>query len=376
MWKCSPLSSNMKTHEQFKDSLDVEARFLVDLLRAHVRLESLPVIPKKLIWQKFIQLCYATHYAGIISDLIKAYDSNELPSEVFPKLKSYQLRVLTTNERLLHQYASLKQLANEQHLTLYPLKGITLMPKVYERPYHRHLSDIDVLIDQKDLSRWESLLKTQGFEMKRRYAKSHFHEQMNLKYDPLQAFKQQTVVDFHISLHSGFHHISMPIELLHKNQAHDHELHFVDQFIFVCLHAYKHLYYGQCNVLHLMDIFFMNKQISPPDLWSRCERYKCTKEVQQALDLSLFFFGDARKHVPIWQVNVLQKELMALPFSFGLRQLFFFRKHLQIPVSWKQVPSYLWFQVFPSEAYLRQSDGKGSYWSNWWRRCMRLIWKR
>ena len=366
----------MNKREQFEDTLDVEARFLVGILCAHVRQESLPVIPERLNWQKFIQLCYATHYAGIISDLIKAYEPNEIPSEVFPQLKSYQLRVLTSNERLLHQYASLVQIANEQQLTLYPLKGITLMPNLYERPYHRHISDIDVLIDNKDLLKWENVLKTQGFDIKRRHAKSRFHEQMNLKYDPLQAFKQQTVVDFHVSLNSGFHHISLPIASLMENHETSHELHSVDQFIFVCLHAYKHLYYGQLNVLHLMDIFLMNKQISTAELWTRCERFRCTKEVQQALDLSLFFFGDSSKQIPKWQASVLQKELMAIPFTFRVRQLFFYRKHLRIPVSWKQLPSYLWFQVFPSAAYLRQSDGKSSYVANWWSRCVRLILNR
>ena len=366
----------MNKLEQFEDTLDVEARFLVGILCAHVRQEALPVIPDGLNWRTFIQLCYSTHYAGILSDLIKAFDSTEIPAEVFQQLKSYQLRVLTSNERLLHQYAFLVQIAYEQQLTLYPLKGITLMPNLYERPYHRHISDIDVLIDNKDLSKWENVLKTQGFDIKRRHAKSRFHEQMNLKYDPLQAFKQQTVVDFHVSLNSGFHHIDFPIASLMENHETSHELNPIDQFIFVCLHAYKHLYYGQLNVLHLMDIFLMNKQISTSEVWTRCERFRCTKEVQQALNLSLFFFGDSSKQIPNWQASVLQKELMAIPLTFRMRQLFFYRKHLRIPVSWKQLPSYLWFQVFPSAAYLRQSDGKSSYLVNWWRRLMRLMLNR
>lgn len=366
----------MNKRELFERTLDVESRFLIGILCAHENQKVLPSVPEELNWRKFIQLCYSTHYAGIMSDLIKAYDSTKIPEEVFQQLKSYQLRVLTSNERLLHQNATLIQIANEQQLTLYPLKGITLMSHVYDRPYHRHISDIDVLIDNKDLLKWETQLKTQGFEIKRRHAKSHFHEQMNLKYDPLQAYKQQTVVDFHVSLNSGFQHIRIPIDSLKENHSCPHELHSVDQFIFVCLHAYKHLYYGQLNVLHLLDIFLMNKQISTSDLWIRCERFQCAKEVQQALDLSLFFFGDTTKQIPNWQESVLKKELMAIPLTLRMRQLFFYRKHLRIPVPWRQLPSYLWFQVFPSATYLRQSDGKSSYVVNWCRRLVRLILNR
>ena len=366
----------MNKREQFERTLDVEARFLVEILCAHVRKEDLPVIPERLNWRTFIQLCYSTHYAGILSDLIKAYDPNEIPSEVFQQLKSYQLRVMTSNERLLHQYANLESLANEQQLTLYPLKGITLMPNLYERPYHRHISDIDVLIDNKDLSTWENLLKTDGFKLKRRYAKSRFHEQMNLKYDPLQAFKQHTVVDFHVSLNSGFYHIALPLADLQGNQKNPHELHSVDQFIFVCLHAYKHVYYGQLNVLHLLDIFMLNKLISTTDLFTRCERFRCTKEVQAAIDLSLYFFGDSFKQIPHWQEALLKKELMASHIPFGHQILFFHRKHFRIPVPWNLIPTYLWFQVFPSAAYLHQSDGKANYVLNWWSRCVRLILNR
>ena len=104
-------------------------------------------VPNEINWRTFLSICYATHYAGICLDLLKLYDSTDIPKEVFHSLKSYQVRVLSSNERLLYQYKTLEQIAEEEQLLLYPLKGITLMHHFYKRIYHRHISDIDVLID-------------------------------------------------------------------------------------------------------------------------------------------------------------------------------------------------------------------------------------
>jgi hypothetical protein len=366
----------MRNRDEFIRELNLEARFIVDMLCSHVQQKETPKIPKGINWRKFIEVCYATHFAGICSDLIKLCDTAEIPKSVFEQLKSYQLRVITSNERLLHHYHLLEKIAKEENLMLYPLKGITLMPQLYEQRFHRHLSDIDVLIDSDQLFHWEKTLTKNGFRIKQRFAKSAFHEKHHLKYDPLQAFKQDAVVDFHVSLNSGFNHIDIPIESLRRNHEHSHELSQVDQLIFVCLHAYKHLYYGQLNLLHLLDILLLKKEISSSVLLERCVRFKCTNEVQQAINISLFFFGEKDRKIPLWQSAILSKELHSSIIPRRLKWLFAYRKHLRIPVSWFLLPSYLWFQVFPSAAYLSQSDGHSFYLTNWIRRVSRLLTNR
>ena len=363
----------MKNRNEFVSGLNVEARFLVEMLCAYVQHKETPKIPKEINWRNFIELCYATHFAGICLDLIKLLATDEIPDVVFQQLKSYQLRVITSNERLIYQYNELEKIAKDEQLVLYPLKGITLMPHLYDQPFHRHLSDIDVLIDGNQLSQWENTLSKNEFRIKRRLAKSAFHEKHNLKYDPLQAFKRDAVVDFHISLNSGFNHIDIPIESLQRNQEHLHELNQVDQLIFVCLHAYKHLYYGQLNLLHLMDILLLKKEISSTALWERCAHFNCTNEIQQAINISLFFFGENDRKLPNWQCIILMKQLHSSTIPIHTRWLFRYRKHFRIPVFWYLLPSYLWFQIFPSAAYLRQSDGDSKYVTNWMRRIKRLL---
>jgi hypothetical protein len=366
----------MKNRDEFVSSLNVEARFLVDMLRAYVHQSETPKIPKGINWRNFIELCYATHFAGICGDLLKLFASEEIPDVVFQQLKSYQLRVITSNERLIFQYKVLEKIAQQEELLLYPLKGITLMPNLYDQRFHRHLSDIDVLIDRNQLFQWENTLIQNGYRIKRRLAKSAFHEKHNLKYDPLQAFKQETVIDFHISLNSGFHHINIPMESLCRDLENVCELNQVDQLIFVCLHAYKHLYFGQLNLIHLLDILLLKKVVTLTDLRERCMHFNCTYEVNEAIKVSQFFFGEKEVKIPFWQCAVLNKELHSGSITSSLRTLFLYRKHLIVPVSWHLLPSYLWFQVFPSAAYLHQSDGNSKYITNWMSRMLRLLTNR
>jgi len=362
----------MSPRESFLQRSSLEVRFLLELLRTHVRNAEKPSIPDEFNWPAFIQLCYATHFAGWCYDQLKSYDTELIPSEALQSLKSYQLRVLTSNERLLHQYQELLDIAQREKLTLYPLKGITLMNDCYERVYHRHLSDIDVLIDPKELSTWEAQLLRADFRIKRRVAKSTFHEQAGLKYDPLQAFKQEAVIDFHSSLNSGMAKVRIFLSELKKKQQSEHALASIDQLIFVCLHAYKHVYVGQLNPLHLMDIYLLSKKVDEQQLLAQSSAYHCAHEVHSMLELTRFFTGQKDSSIPNWQLSVLDHVLNQTEFTKSQKRQFFYRKHFRIPVSVKQLPSYLWFQVFPSAAYLKQSDGTGNYLLNWLRRIGRL----
>ena len=73
----------MNEREDFVNELSLEARFLLNILCAHVHQQAMPVIPNELNWRTFLTLCYATHYAGICLDLFKSYDSTEIPADVF-----------------------------------------------------------------------------------------------------------------------------------------------------------------------------------------------------------------------------------------------------------------------------------------------------
>jgi hypothetical protein len=362
----------MSQRESFIQRSSIEVRFLLELLRTYVRQAEKPSIPHEINWASFIQLCYATHFAGWCYDQLKSYDTELIPSDALQSLKSYQLRVLTSNERLLHQYQELLDIAQREKLTLYPLKGITLMNDCYERVYHRHLSDIDVLIDPKELSQWEEQLLQADFRIKRRVAKSTFHEEAGLKYDPLQAYKQEAIIDFHTSLNSGMAHVRISLADLKNNQHSEHSLASIDQLIFVCLHAYKHVYLGQLNPMHLMDIHLLSQKVNEQQLLAQSSAYQCTKEVHSMLQLTRFFTGQKEVLIPNWQLAVVETILNQTEFTKSQKRHFFYRKHFRIPVSVKQLPSYLWFQVFPSTTYLKQSDGKGNYLLNWLRRIGRL----
>ena len=362
----------MSPREAFLERSSKEVRFLLELLRTFVRQTEKPFIPHDFNWPAFIQLCYATHFAGWCYDQLKSYDSELIPADALKSLKSYQLRVLTSNERLLHQYHELLELAQREKLTLYPLKGITLMNDCYAHVYHRHLSDIDVLIDPKELSQWEEQLLHADFRIKRRVAKSTFHEQAGLTYDPLQAFKQDAIIDFHTSLNAGMAQVQISLADLKKQQFSEHKLSTLDQLIFVCLHAYKHVYIGQLNPMHLMDIHLLSKNMARQEILAQSGTYQCKHEVRSMLALTDFFTGQEDTVIPDWQLSVLEKTLNHTEFTKAQKRQFFFRQHFRISVRIQQLPSYLWFQVFPSAAYLKQSDGKGNYLMNWLRRLLRL----
>jgi hypothetical protein len=112
--------------------------------------------------------------------------------------------------------------------------------------------------------------------------------------------------------------------------------------------------------------------VDEQQLLAQSSAYHCTKEVHSMLELTRFFMGQKDSSIPNWQLSVLDHVLNQTEFTKAQKRQFFYRKHFRIPVSVKQLPSYLWFQVFPSSAYLKQSDGQGNYVVNWLRRIGRL----
>jgi hypothetical protein len=112
--------------------------------------------------------------------------------------------------------------------------------------------------------------------------------------------------------------------------------------------------------------------VDEQQLLAQSSAYHCVKEVHSMLELTRFFMGQKDSFIPNWQLSVLAHVLNQTEFTKSQKRQFYYRKHFLIPVSLKQLPSYLWFQVFPSAAYLKQSDGTGNYLLNWLRRIGRL----
>ena len=100
--------------------------------------------------------------AGLLSRLEEG--AGALTSALRRALAAERVRIRERAEALAQDLRAIGSAASEARLDLIPLKGSVLGPAFYRDPSLRPAADLDLLADGGDVSRWERLLGSLGYE--------------------------------------------------------------------------------------------------------------------------------------------------------------------------------------------------------------------
>lgn len=314
-------------------------------------------IPSTFDWTYFLERAIATHFAGYLlshPELSEKY----YPGFVYEKLKAYQQRILLHSTLLREALLAFIAQLDTAQIPYALLKGWDLHFRHGISLKNRQISDIDILIAEKDLIAVDNLLQDNGFQTKLHVYKSRWHEKWQPVHAPLFARKGAIMVDIHTKAIAKEHAIKWDFDLaeLEKIQNQHQQITLLtrpNSELFLILHTLKHfeslhpLKASQIRDLWNIDFEFVNP---PMGLKNKIRELQLFLKRIECSSLVL------KQHYDLFFVHNLSGE--SLPFLMRCKRLIKRMKPKNGPV--KSI-ILTFFDLFPQKQYLQRRFGDGPY---------------
>jgi hypothetical protein len=341
-------------------------------------------------WARFERVAVDSFLGGLAYVHLKKY-SDYLSTSTLHVLQQYHLKVLGNEAILLNDYVRIMRKVNQEGIDeLIPLKGIRIAERNYPVPGTRQTSDIDVLCPEALHASVLSCLSQLGYHVVRLPHKSKRHARKQPMHAPYKISNRRSAVDLHHQLIAGRYRFSIDMEHIYArcHAVHDargfshRDLHPVDHFIFICLHAYKHIFTNTLKFSGFADMRLVLqtelKTTTPHDLFDRAAVLGCQKEVELMLELYVRLFGvdhavveevdlsDSKQVELLWKIVLNSIDEHA--FSIGDKRRIFVQHRFGVSKEVTPDAFLLWHDLFPSSEFIRLSTGEQSYWKGWRKR--------
>jgi hypothetical protein len=254
-------------------------------------------------WELFKTIARELRIAPILYYAIcKQNLQKSIPDDVLQLLESHYYKTLQKNTVLYHHLSQLLIRFNKENITVVGLKGIFLAETVYEDIALRQLSDIDILIKKKDVSKCTEILTAMGFEFDTSFVKSDFITDMrDGKHLPMLV-KQGVGVELHTHLigkdnactisTQDFWNSTRPGNLSGLPVLHFHP-HYL--LLHIILHADEHFASAKIHFIGYIDIARIietyKKEINWNVFTELCDSYSCSNQVFIHLYLAAKYIG-------------------------------------------------------------------------------------
>lgn len=330
-------------------------------------------------WPRFIAICHRQHVSGFIHARLAKYPDLPLPQNVLQAFSAYASKTTARNLFMLGAFEQLSAAFAQEKIQMVAFKGIDYIDRIYTSIDQRFLSDLDLLIHQKDLIATRALLESMGYNCIENIRQSRFHEKrFGYIHAPLQCQKGGVSIDLHIRL--GKEHMRINEQVWQEIEP--KQRHFVMKpafaLLYHCYHLNKHVYghgFKLSQLLEFVSLFNKCSEIEKQQVWKLVNKISATQWLVNSNALLQYFyqneialqFDDQQKHPQIEHniLNWIEKEEVAK----NLETL----KSLN-PLEWL---AFGLFQVFPTKNYLNQWHANGqkqnSYLKLWLIRAVKMV---
>jgi hypothetical protein len=348
-----------------------------------IQIEQANILCKQNInWQQFIALCHRQHISGLIHARLLNYPHLCLPQQVILAFTGYSGKIAARNLFMLGAFEQISKAFAQAQIQMVAFKGIDYIDRIYSSIDQRFLSDIDLLIQEKDITRARTLLESLGYNCIENIRQSRFHEKRyGSIHAPLQCQKDGVAIDLHIRLGKEKMQLNEAVwQHLEPKQQH-YVMNPAFALIYHCYHLNIHVYgYGfKLSQLHemacLMELIIETEKQQAWKLATEINGgawlVNCAALLHYFYQIEITLPFDIKQKQPQIENNILnwiEKEQAA--------------KNLKNLVS---LTIFEWlalgfFQVFPTKNYLNQWHANGrksnSYLKLWFIRTLKLASRR
>jgi Uncharacterised nucleotidyltransferase len=351
-----------------KQSLPKELETLLRLTKPKIDELSYETILKQITssfnWTYFLERAIATNLAGYLlpyPEIGRQY----FPTFVDDQIRGYQRKIQLHSSFLREAILEFVPQLDQAKIPYALLKGWDLHFRFGISLKERQISDIDLLIDAKDLNQVQAFFEQLGYTTTRYVYKSKWHERFMRKHAPLQIFKGIVAIDIHTHAFSDEHKLLLELNLSER------EIHLVDHIPIALLDKNETALFG---LLHFAKHFKSGKTLKVgmlqdlPLYFQLLDRQNSKAQLYQSLIAQIEEVSAAIEHN---QLNTSKRfDEVFLRHLTGSQPS---RKGKRIDISNRLKPKtsfvnslvLAFFDLFPNKKYLEAHFGRGSYFKLW-----------
>jgi len=217
-------------------------------------------------------------------NLSQLSNNNIVPVKVKSTFEQIYFKTLSRNILLYQHFRNIILAFSSQEIQVIALKGIYLAEKIYGDIGLRPLSDIDLLIQEKDIAKATDIMHQCGF------SKNAFEKRLPNHEKDQGFYKGDILFELHKHIHPSYENFSVDI-IDYWNRAQKIAIDGLDVFMLspedllqhLCIHLFLHIRKGKFSFINFCDIDTLLKVWKNQPNWVLLmeinRKYNCTHEV-------------------------------------------------------------------------------------------------
>lgn len=233
-------------------AVDAKAsEYLLELLRCGVN-DTVPrEKPEEVSWEAVYAVA-KRHSVSALAFYALRTRKDELPAALAEKWEEQNAMLLAKYVNQEHELSQLCSMFDQEQIPYMPLKG-SCIRDLYPEPYLREMSDIDILVPEKDLAAAGEILERLGY--RREAVTSHNIELLKKPYMCLELHRNLVPVE---SVY--FDYYSEPWRFAKNSDKPFHyEMTKEDYYVYMLAHTAKHYFGSGTGIRSVLDVFLFNR---------------------------------------------------------------------------------------------------------------------
>lgn len=227
------------------------SEYLLELLRCGVNNTIPSAKPEEVSWEAVYALA-KRHSVSALAFYALRTRKDELPAALAEKWEEQNAMLLTKYVNQEHESSQLCSMFEQEQIPYMPLKG-SCIRDLYPEPYLREMSDLDIMVQEKDITAASSIAQTMGYSVG---SGANYHVEL-LK-------KPYMCLELHLNLvptdSPFFKYYSQPWKFARATgMSYRRVMTKEDYYVYMLAHTAKHYYWTGTGIRSLLDAFLFNR---------------------------------------------------------------------------------------------------------------------
>ena len=227
------------------------SEYLLELLRCALHDETPSDKPEEVSWQEVFLLAKRHSVSALAWQAVSRLPE-PIDADVYEDWHNRNYMLINKCFNQEYELTQLSDAFEQAQIPYMPLKGSCLRD-LYPEAYQREMSDLDIMVQEKDIAAASSIAQTLGYSVED--GASHHVELIKKPYMCLELHLNFVPVDF-----PYFEYYSQPWKFARAlDNSYRHVMTKEDYYVYMLTHAAKHYYWTGTGIRSVLDVYLYNR---------------------------------------------------------------------------------------------------------------------